>query len=127
MRSKTIRFAAAASDARRTVIPFASRAALVLFTRTSSALAPHRRVSDPSGSTWTSLIIRTLLPAIDILATASILPQVVAYANTFGTRRRCSFRSDRGPGGAGQARFTGVGQVASGPRHSFAPDRQSVV
>src|SRR5260370_39660876 len=58
MRSRTIRFAAAASDARRTVIPFASRAAMVLFTRTSSALGPHRRVSDPSGATWISWIIR---------------------------------------------------------------------
>src|SRR5438477_2885298 len=62
MRSSTIRFAEAASDARWTVIPFASRAAIVLFTRPSSALVPHRRVSDPSGSTSTSLITRDLLP-----------------------------------------------------------------
>src|SRR5438445_12916323 len=62
MRSITIRLAAAASGALRAVIPFASRATMALFTRTSSALVPHRRVSDPSGSTWTSLIIRNLLP-----------------------------------------------------------------
>src|SRR5438128_1814285 len=73
MRSRTIRFAAAASDARRTVIPFASRAAMVLFTRTSLARVPQRRVSDPSGSISTSLIIRNLLPAIDILAITTIL------------------------------------------------------
>src|SRR5258706_5016982 len=62
MRSRTIRFAAAASEARRTVIPFPSRAAMVLLTRRSSALVPHLRVSDPSGSSSTSLIIRDLLP-----------------------------------------------------------------
>ncbi len=62
MRSRTIRFAAAASEARRTVIPFASRAAMVLLTRTSSALVPHRRVSDSSGSNSISLSIRLLIP-----------------------------------------------------------------
>src|SRR5207237_8799137 len=62
MRSRTIRFASAASDARRTLIPFASRASMVLFTRTSSAKVPHRRLSDPSVSTSSSLIIRNLLP-----------------------------------------------------------------
>src|SRR5438093_5549669 len=62
MRSRTIRFASPASDARRTLIPFASRAAMVLFTRTSSAMVPHRRLSDPSVSTSSSLIIRNLLP-----------------------------------------------------------------
>jgi hypothetical protein len=62
MRSRTIRFASGASEARRTVIPFASRAAMVLFTRTSFALMPHRWVSASSGSPSTSLIIRNLLP-----------------------------------------------------------------
>src|SRR5207248_7538078 len=61
MRSRTIRLAAAASAARNTVIPFAARAAMVLFTRTSSARVPHRLASDPSGSTSISLIICTLL------------------------------------------------------------------
>src|SRR5436189_6109759 len=101
MSSSTIRFAAAASGARKTVIPFASRAAMVLFTRTSSALVPHLRVSDPSGSTSTSLIIRNLL-VVDILANTSTLFQlVIAHASIFGTECRRSLRSDRRQGGAG--------------------------
>src|SRR6266700_3842561 len=122
MRSRTIRFAVAASDARRTVIPFASRAAMVLFTRTSSALAPHRRVSDPSGSTSTSLIIRNLLPGTRYTCDCKYLNlQVVAYASTFEIGRRSAFRSDRGQRGAGRARLAGVGRAAPGPRHALAP------
>src|SRR5216684_811639 len=121
MRSRTISFAAAASDARRTVIPFASRAAMVLFTRTSSALMPHRRVSDPSGSTSASLIIPNLLPSSIYLRVQVSYPLVIAYASTFGTGRRCSFRSDPGEGGAGRARVAGLGRTAPGPRHALAP------
>src|SRR5205823_7483476 len=119
MRSRVIRFAAAASDARRTVIPFASRAVMVLFTRPSSALVPHRRVSDPSGSTSTSLIIRGLLPLSIYLRLQISYTLVVAHASTFGIGRRCPFPSDRGEGGAGIARLEGMGRASPCPRHAF--------
>src|SRR5713226_6735159 len=122
MRSRTIRFAAAASEARRTVIPFACRAAMALLTRTSSALVPHRRVSDSSGSNSTSLSIRLLLPVTQLYLQLQLpYTQVIAYASTFRIGRRCSVRSDPDQGGARQARLAGVGQAASGPRHTFAP------
>src|SRR5712692_8851220 len=122
MRSRTIRFAAAASDARITLIPFASRAAMVLFTRTSSAMVPHRRLGDPSESTSSSLIIRDLLAGNPYTCNHKYLTGlVVAHASTFGARRCWSLRSDRGEGGAGQARVAGVERTAPGLRHALAP------
>src|SRR5437868_8152776 len=113
MRSRTIRFAAAATGARKTVIPFASRAAIVLFTRRSSALVPHRRVSDPSGPTSTSLIIRNLLSGNRYTCNYNEFKlRIIAYANTFESGRRCTFRSNRGEGGAGQAWLAGMGRAA---------------
>src|SRR5216683_6570833 len=123
MRARTIRFAAAASDALRTVNPFASRAVMVLFTRPSFALVPHRRVSDPSGSSSTSFITRNLLPWTIYLRLQVSYPLVIAYASTFETGHRRSFRSDPGERGARGTRVAGVGRPAPGPRHASAPAR----
>src|SRR5437867_3985289 len=74
MRSRTIRFAAAASGARRTMIPFASRAATVRFTLGSSATIPNRRLSDGSRLGSSSLITWHFLPGKSV--------DMLAYANT---------------------------------------------
>src|SRR5438445_6467008 len=50
MRSSTIRFASAASAARRTLIPLASSAAAVRFTPASSAGVANRVLTDRSSS-----------------------------------------------------------------------------
>src|SRR2546425_1510532 len=50
MRPSTIRLASAASAVRRTLIPFASRAAAVRLTRASSPRVPNRRLIDRSRS-----------------------------------------------------------------------------
>src|SRR4051794_1317815 len=60
MRPRTIRFASPAFAARSTLIPFASRAATVRVTRSSSATAANRRLSDRSRSGWSSLVIDVL-------------------------------------------------------------------
>src|SRR5881397_3225659 len=57
MRPSTIRLASAASAARRTLIPFASRAAAVRLTRASSRRVPNRRLIDLSKSVWSSVVI----------------------------------------------------------------------
>ncbi|TME14434.1 MAG: winged helix-turn-helix transcriptional regulator [Chloroflexi bacterium] len=57
MRLRTIRFASAALAARRTLIPFASRAAATRFTRASSRAVPNRRVTERSRLACSWLII----------------------------------------------------------------------
>src|SRR5213592_3531252 len=58
MRPRTIRFASPAFAARSTLIPFASRAATVRVTRSSSATAANRRLTDRSRSGWSSVLIK---------------------------------------------------------------------
>src|SRR3989442_6482863 len=57
MRPSTIRLASAASAARSTLIPFASRAAAVRLTRASSATVPNRWLIDRSTSDRNSVIM----------------------------------------------------------------------
>src|SRR5207249_4342369 len=75
MRPSTIRLASAASAARRTLIPFASRAAAVRLTRPSSPRVPNRRRIDRSRSAYNSVVIDApfRVTSVALLATASIL------------------------------------------------------
>src|ERR1700674_1247429 len=71
MRSRTIRFASAESAARRTLIPFASRAAAVRFTRASLLKVPNRRLIDGSSVGSSSLIICSPVQPAGILASTN--------------------------------------------------------
>src|SRR5439155_24666054 len=75
MSPSTIRLASTASAARRTPIPFASRAAAVRLTRASSPGVPNRRLIDRSSSVWSSMVIDASLPRCSdgIIANASTL------------------------------------------------------
>src|SRR2546430_8288576 len=132
MRPSTIRLASAASAARRTLIPFASRAATVRLTRASSPGVPNRRLIDRSKSVYSSVVIDASLPRClgGITCNCKYLIGRVVYkvadASKIEAGRRCSLRTARGERAAGPAWSEGVALTAASTRHAHAPtDRKS--
>src|SRR5256886_17496114 len=109
MRPSTIRLASAASAARRTLIPFASRAAAVRLTRASSPRVPNRRLIDRSKAVYSSVVLDASLPRClgGITCNCKYLIRRVVYkvadASKIEARRRRLLRSDQCERAAGLA------------------------
>src|SRR5439155_21798918 len=129
MRPSTIRFASAASAARRTLIPFASRAAAVRLTRASSLSVPNQRLIDPSRSVYSSVVIDAPFRVVSDCITCKckyLISRVVykvADASKIETGRHWSLRPAHGERAAGPARIGGVALPATSTRHAYATTR----